>query len=64
MSTRSNFDFSDKMQWIEREVSPCTPEEQRKATRLLQRFDCLDLAPMLGLEVTVAESSSDSKLPV
>jgi len=64
MSTRSNFDFSDKMQWIEREVPDPTPAEERAVARILQRFDCLDLAPMLGLEVTNAESSNDSKLPI
>ena len=61
---KSPFDFSDRMRELERSVSPCTLEQEESARKLLQQFDCLDLAPMLGLEVTNAESSSDSKLPL
>ena len=62
--SKTPFEISEKIRRIETSYAPPTPEQEEAASRVLQQFDCLDLAPMLGLQVTFAESSSDSKLPV
>ena len=64
MKTGTPFELSEKMRRINTSYGPATPEEEQKAVRVLQQYDCLDLAPMLGLQVTPASSDSDSKLPV
>lgn len=64
MRKKTPFEISEKMRRVEMSYGPPTPEQEEAASRVLQQFDCLDLAPMLGLRVTVAESDSDSKLPV
>ena len=62
--SKTPFELSEKMRRFETAYGPPTPEDEESARRIVQRFDCLDLAAMLGLQVTVAESSNDSKLPV
>lgn len=63
MSKAAPFELSEKMRRINTAYGPPTPEQEECAVRVLQQHDCLDLAPMLGLQVIVAESSNDSKLP-
>lgn len=62
--SKTPFELSEKMRRFETAYGPPTPADEEAAARVLQRYDCLDLAAMLGLQVTNAESSSDSKLPV